>query len=76
MKKNNMLERDKDGYLVRKVRSRNKMTSRQIIEIRKRYAAGETTQETLAKLFNVDISTISRIVTGSSWASVGGPISE
>ena len=74
MKTNKMFERDEDGYLVRKVKSRYKLTPHQVIEIRELYAAGEITQEALAALFKVSTGTISRIVTGSSWAFVGGPI--
>jgi plasmid maintenance system antidote protein VapI len=51
-----------------------KLTSRQVEEIRRRYAAGEAYQHQLAQEYGVRQSTIGRIVRGEVWAEAGGPV--
>lgn len=52
-----------------------KLTDPQILEIRKRRAAGAR-QIDLAKQYNVSDGQISMIVRGKRWADVGGPIED
>ncbi len=47
----------------------HKATAQQVIEIRQRYAAGET-QTAMAREYSLDQSTLSDIVTGKSWKGV------
>jgi DNA-binding MarR family transcriptional regulator len=51
----------------------SKLKEFQVIEIRERYANGET-GASLAKEFNVDKSTITLIASGNSWGWANGPI--
>lgn len=52
---------------------RASLTEAQVIQIRERFAAGETAAE-LARLFGVDRGKVAGIVHGTTWASVGGPV--
>lgn len=54
-------------------RAAARVNEEQVLDIRKRYAAGERNGE-LAAEFGLDSSTISGIVTGRKWAHVAGPI--
>lgn len=50
-----------------------RLTESNVLEIRKRYAAGETVYG-LADQFGVTFTTIHAVVIGRSWKHVGGPI--
>lgn len=52
-----------------------KLTSTQVLEIRQRYADGET-QASLCRAFGMAIGQIGRIVRGESWAHLPTPKSE
>lgn len=52
-----------------------RLTEEQVVEIRQRYAAGES-QPALCVEFGVAEGTVSRVVRGVSWKSAGGPIKE
>lgn len=71
-----MLERDSNGFLIRRITSRCKVTTAEVIKIRELYADGRLNQAELAVKFQVDVSTISRITSGKSWNSAGGPITK
>lgn len=49
-----------------------KLTTSDVVEIRRRYAAGEP-QATLATAFNVQQSAVSRIIAGKRWSHVQDP---
>lgn len=51
-----------------------KLTAREVIRIRELYATDKYTQDFLAMCFGVNPRMISKIVTGTNWKSVGGPI--
>jgi hypothetical protein len=48
----------------------SKLTSEQIIDIRKKYASGKFTQKQLGELFGVDKTNIGQIVKRKTWAHV------
>lgn len=43
------------------------LTDHQVIKMRKQYATGQRSYTQLAKAFNVDKSTIGRIINGQTW---------
>lgn len=52
-----------------------RLSVEEVLEIRTRYAQGEP-QTSLARSFRVSQPTISGIVRGHTWSTVGGPIAE
>ena len=50
-----------------------KLTVAQVLEIRQRYAAGET-QRQIASDYDIHVTTVSRIVTSRNWPHAGGEI--
>ncbi len=56
--------------------SQAKLSEQDIIAIREAFAEYKMNQGELARLYNVDISTISLIVVGKKWKHIGGPISQ
>jgi len=52
-----------------------KFTEQQVLDIRHRYANGESQQQ-LADFYGRPKVTISKIVSGSTWKHVGGPVSK
>lgn len=53
-----------------------KLSEAQVREIRRRYAAGDTTHRQLAKEFGVEKSTVGRIVLGIIWRHVTDEVSD
>jgi hypothetical protein len=51
----------------------SKLSAAQVIEIRRRFAKGET-QEHIASCFNVTRGTVKGITVGNRWMHVGGPV--
>jgi len=54
----------------------SKLTDRKVHQIRKLYATGKHTLAELAKMFDVALSTIGRVVRGDSWAHTSGRCSQ
>lgn len=52
-----------------------RLSPEQVLEIRQRYAAGET-QGSLCRTFSVSVGTIGRIVRGETWNQYQGPRAE
>lgn len=52
----------------------SKLTEKNIIEIREKYATGSVSQTKLAKEFGVNHACIGNIVRGSTWPHVSGPL--
>lgn len=55
---------------------RARLTERQVVEIRERYAGDHPTMADLAREYGVTRSTIHLITTGRNWPKAGGPISK
>lgn len=53
---------------------RAKLTSAQVVAIRKEYAKGERSVADIAKDYPVERSALGYIIRGESWKNVGGPI--
>lgn len=51
-----------------------RLTAADVLAIRKTYARGRTTQATLAARYDVAPATVSVIIKGQRWRSIGGPI--
>lgn len=72
-------ENTRDAWLKGRVRRGDshrsaKLTSKQVIEIRRRYAAGGVLQEQLAIEYGMAPAHVCGILTGKFWRSAGGPI--
>ena len=64
--------RPEDGGPVGR-RPTNKLTRRQVATLRRRYAAGTVNQATLAREHDLSAGAISRLLSGITYAHVGGP---
>ena len=68
--RDNIADRERKGRGARGSKNgRSKLTESQVVELRKRYANGES-QKSLATAFGVTITTINHIVTGKTWRLV------
>lgn len=63
-----MAERGRKVVVVGEGLPQHKLNTKQVIEIRRRYALGDVTQTALAKEFGVSRRAIGFIVTGQRWA--------
>jgi hypothetical protein len=71
---NNLKEQIRNGKVFRGEKNANsRLTEKQVIEIRTRYANGEKSS-ILAKEFGYDRLSINDITSGRSWIHTGGPI--
>jgi DNA-binding transcriptional regulator LsrR (DeoR family) len=52
------------------------LTEKQVVEIRKKYRFGDTTQMKLSRKYEVSREAIKRIIHGDNWSHVGGPTSK
>jgi hypothetical protein len=48
----------------------SKLTIEKVVEIRRRYAAGESDQPTLAREYGVGVATVCQAISGKTWAHV------
>lgn len=74
-KENNWKDEAKnDKFTVGEKNGQAILTKEQVIEIRNCYKKGKITHDSLAKKYGVNRITITNIITGVSWKSVGGKI--
>lgn len=74
--KDDMVSKGRQGAARGADSAKAKFAADEIVEIRKRYAAGGVTCLELALANNVDETTISGIVRGDTYTLVGGPLSD
>lgn len=73
--KQNMADRERHGRTPRgETNGEAKLTERQVLEIRRRFAAGGLLVKNLADEFGVTGTQIGAIVYGKNWRHIGGPI--
>lgn len=73
----NNADRDRKGRQVAQAGELNgwaKLTAEQVVAIRERYAQGNTSQKVLGAEFGVTQSCIGRLVVGTTYPDVGGPL--
>ena len=76
MKRNDTYINDEGILTQYSARPGAKLTIAQVHEIRKRYAAGNISQDKLAKEYNVTLLTIGNIIRGKTWREeclISGP---
>lgn len=73
--KENMADRERHGHTPRgELNGEAKLTERQVIEIRERFATRRLNLTALGAQFGVTGTMVSAIVTGRSWAAAPGPL--
>lgn len=55
------------------INTREKLTPRQVVALRRQYAKGSANQTTLAERYGISNAAVSRVVRGITYAEVGGP---
>lgn len=55
---------------------RRMLTNKQVEQIRKAYAKGNIAQVDIARQYNLDIASVSRMLRGLTYADAGGPLAE
>ena len=51
-----------------------KLTTREVLAIRRAYAAGGSTQQDLARAYGIPLSLTQRVLRGDAYATAGGPL--